>query len=248
MTSKQWGTAFPALVLFLVRAAASRVKAQYSVGIPLGYPPVSPFGPGYGFGAGLGYGIYGTGGIEMGLGFPSFATANYEMDFGSSGSLTDNALGDFAGSLTVATAWATPSRRQQGTGPPSRSNRTTMPSGRRPAGITPMARFAKPRPDKPREHVLDDDGKILWPGATPDDSAVAGARQLAEVAVQAVVREGKSAGYDSIRQVADARNKLVGFSKKAMPEVRAQNAADAAGLETFIFELGQTLETMAVKY
>jgi hypothetical protein len=98
MTSKPCGTAFRVSVLALVLAAASRVEAQYSFDIPPGYPSVNPFGPGYGFGTGLGYGIYGTGGIEMGFGFAPFVTGDYETGFGTNGSLTYNALGDFAAS------------------------------------------------------------------------------------------------------------------------------------------------------
>jgi hypothetical protein len=61
--------------------------------------------------------------------------------------------------------------------------------------------------------VLGGHGKILWPSATPDDSALAGARQVAGEAVQAVVRGGKSTGHASIRQVVDAKNKLVAFTE-----------------------------------
>jgi len=248
MTSKTCGTAFPILVLALVLAAASRVEAQYSFGIPPGYPPVSQFGTGYGFGTGLGYGIYATKGIEMGFGFASFATGDYETDFGSNGSLTYNVLGNLAGSpnngyglgngLQVA-AEDQPALALQ----PNYGLITSVPGWYQSTGKVRR----RPRPSVSREQVLDGNAKILWPSATPDDSAVAGTRRVVEEAVQTVVREGKSTGHASIRQVVDAKNKLVAFSRKALPQVRAKNAADSAGLEIFIVELGKTLETMAAK-
>ena len=100
----------------------------------------------------------------------------------------------------------------------------------------------------PRDVLLNADGTILWPGATPDDGATYGARRSAEEAVRTVVTTAATQGQASIRQVIDARNKLTAFARKALPIVRAQNAADSDGLERFIVELGKTLQTMAVNY
>lgn len=124
--------------------------------------------------------------------------------------------------------------------------------------ITPLpgwygsSRNVRPRPHSlpnvPRDQLLDKDGKILWPSATPDDSATTGTRRAAEDAVRGVVSAEKTYGNAPVRQVVDAKNKLAAFAREALPIVRARNRADSDGLERFIVELGKTLQTMAVSY
>jgi hypothetical protein len=100
----------------------------------------------------------------------------------------------------------------------------------------------------PRDQLLNDDGTVLWPSATPDDAAVAGTRKVAEDAIRGVVSTSHAYGQATVRQVVDAKNKLTAFTRRALPIVMARNAADSNGLETFIVELGKTLQTMAVNY
>jgi hypothetical protein len=106
----------------------------------------------------------------------------------------------------------------------------------------------RPRPTVPREELLDDKGAILWPAATPRGQTATEPRRQAEEAVRGVVDRGKQYGHASIRQVIDAKKKLTDFARKALPEVKMRNAADAANLERFIVELEKTLETFAVQY
>ena len=110
------------------------------------------------------------------------------------------------------------------------------------------SRPVAPQPSLPRSELIGDDGKVLWPSATPNDPAVAPARSAAEAAVRVVVQEQQKYGQATIRHVVDARNKLDAFAGHALPELKAKNAADEAGLERFIVELKKTLATMAVHY
>ena len=106
----------------------------------------------------------------------------------------------------------------------------------------------RPRPALPREQLLDDEGGIRWPAATPQGPLVAESRRAAEEAVRSVAAEAKKKGHASIRDVIDAKKKLISFARVALPEVKTRNAVDEASLESFIVELGKTLETFAVKY
>ncbi len=73
-------------------------------------------------------------------------------------------------------------------------------------------------------------------------------RHAAEGAVKEVVRQGKSSGHASVRQVVDAKAKLTSFAREALPKLKTRNAADASGLESFVVELEKTLQTMADRY
>jgi hypothetical protein len=106
----------------------------------------------------------------------------------------------------------------------------------------------RPQPSVPRTELLNDDGTILWPGATPNDATAARARQAAEEAVRGVVQESQKYGHASTRRVADARNKLTAFARQTLPALKARNAADADALERFIVELKKTLATLALNY
>jgi hypothetical protein len=115
--------------------------------------------------------------------------------------------------------------------------------GHRPAQPQP-----RPRPTVARSSLLADDGTILWPSATPNDASVAETKRSAEAATRAAVRDQKAYGHASIREVVDARNKLKAFAGRALPALKARNAADADGLERFIVELQKTLATLAENY
>jgi hypothetical protein len=106
----------------------------------------------------------------------------------------------------------------------------------------------RPQPSIPRTELLNNDGTILWPSATPNDATASRARQAAEEAVRGVVQESQKYGHASTRHVADARNKLTAFARQALPPLKARNAADADALERFIVELKKTLATLALNY
>jgi hypothetical protein len=106
----------------------------------------------------------------------------------------------------------------------------------------------RPQPSVPRTELLNNDGTILWPNATPNDATASRARQAAEEAVRGVVQESQKYGHASIRHVADARNKLTAFARQALPALKARNTADADALERFIVELKKTLATLALNY
>ena len=78
------------------------------------------------------------------------------------------------------------------------------------------------------------------PSLTPVDDA--------EAAVRSVVAEGKRDGHASIRHVIDAKAKLTAFSRTALPDLKARDAAGADRLEAFVVELGKALESMAARY
>ena len=121
---------------------------------------------------------------------------------------------------------------------------TTETDWSRPRRITRRRRG----PNIPRDQLLDDEGKIRWPAVTPDGPAVSDARRDAEAAVRSVVDEGKKDGHASIRHVIEAKSKLTAFSRKALPDLKARDAAGADRLEAFVVELGKTLESMAARY
>jgi hypothetical protein len=104
------------------------------------------------------------------------------------------------------------------------------------------------QPSVPRAELLNDDGTILWPSATPNDATAAQSRRAAEEAVRGVVQESRKYGNASTRHVVDARNKLTAFAHQALPALKARNAADADSLERFIVELRKTLATLALNY
>ncbi len=110
------------------------------------------------------------------------------------------------------------------------------------------ARPVAPQPTIARGELINDDGTVLWPSATPSDSRVLTTRHAAEEAVRIAVQEQRKEGQATIRHVADARNKLDAFARDALPILKAKNAADSAGLERFIVELKKTLATLAVHY
>jgi len=103
-------------------------------------------------------------------------------------------------------------------------------------------------PRVPRNQLLDKDGKLLWPGVTPDDAATAGKRRAAEEAVRRVVSAEKTHGSASVRDVVEAKKRLTAFAREALPIVSARNRADSDALERFIVELEKTLQTMAASY
>jgi hypothetical protein len=122
-----------------------------------------------------------------------------------------------------------------------------------PGWYGPAAPPAHPRapahPKVPRNQLLGDDGKVLWPVGTPDDPAVAPARRAAEEEVQTTVQDERKYGHASVRHVVESKNKLAAFERVATKELWARHAnAEADRLQTFIHELGKTLETMAVNY
>ena len=103
-------------------------------------------------------------------------------------------------------------------------------------------------PNVPRDQLLDKDGKILWPGATPDDATTAGTRRAAEDAVRGVVDAEKAHGSAPVRDVVDAKKKLTAFAREALPIVIVRNRGESDGLERFMVELAKTLQTMADSY
>jgi hypothetical protein len=123
---------------------------------------------------------------------------------------------------------------------------TSLPgwNGRSAAPVHP----ARVLPSIPRQELLTAEGKILWPAATPDETRLMPARHDAEAAVALVAREQRTYGQASIRHVADARNRLTEFARRALAPLKARDRAAAAELERFIVELEKTLATMTAHY
>ena len=205
--------------------SAGSTEAQFVRATGPGYPNVSQFGS-YGLGGGLYGGLgtssfYGSGyGIGNGQVGAGYRAANQLLRPASlnSAPLTTTNYGPLFNAITSLPSWNATSR-----GPRPRSHSKAT---------------------EPRDQLLSDDGKILWPSAAPDTPA----RHAAEEAVRAVVREAKDVNHASIRQVIDARNKLTAYARESLSSVKARNAADAGGLETFIVELEKTLQTLALNY
>ena len=99
---------------------------------------------------------------------------------------------------------------------------TTETDWNRPRRVTRRRRG----PNVPREQLLDDQGKILWPAVTPDGPAVSDARRDAEAAVRSVVDEGKR-GRSCLdpachRREGEAHRLL---AATALPDLKASDAA-----------------------
>jgi hypothetical protein len=92
------------------------------------------------------------------------------------------------------------------------------------------------------------DGKILWPGMTPQETRLMPTRRDVEEAVALVVRDQATYGQATIRHVADARNKLTEFARRSRPSLKARDRDAANQLERFIVELQKHLATMTAHY
>lgn len=215
-----------AIVLVGVWAiGVGRVDAQLVRATPPGYPNVGQFES-----YGVGGGSYG------GLGASSFYGSGYGIGSGQVGT-GYRAANQFSRPPLLNTA----SRTTTNYGP--LFNAITSIPGWNATSRGPRPR-PYPRPTVPRDQLLSDNGKILWPTAAPDTPT----RHAADDAVQAVVREARDANQAAIRRVIDARNKLTAYARESLSSVKARNAADADGLERFIVELQKTLQTMALNY
>jgi hypothetical protein len=113
-----------------------------------------------------------------------------------------------------------------------------------PSGSRRMSHVERPQPTVPYNDLLGPGGKILWPSTAPDVPA----RKTAEDAVKLAVEERDKYGQATVRQVADARNKLEKYLYETLPGVKTRNRADGDGLEKFVIELRKTLATLAVNY
>jgi len=226
MNALRTGRLLPAILLVGTwTVGAGRAEAQLVRGTAPGYPNVGQFGS-----YGVGVGSYG------GLGTPSFYGSGYGIGNGQIGP-GYRAANQFYRPPTFNTAPLTTINY----GPLYNAITSTPHWYASSASARPRPH---PRPTVPRDQLLSDDGKILWPSAAPDTPT----RHAAEDAVRTVVREGRDAGHAAIRQVIDARNKLTAYAREALPGVKAGNAADAASLERFIVELEKTLQTMTLNY
>jgi hypothetical protein len=113
-----------------------------------------------------------------------------------------------------------------------------------PSGSGRISHVERPKPTVPYDNLLGPGGKILWPSTAPEGPA----RKIAEDSVKLAVEEHDKYGQATVRQVADARNKLESYLYEALPGLKTRNRADGDGLEKFVVELRKTLATLAVKY
>ena len=252
MGSRGPAAALAALFTASAVAGIGRAEAQSRYPGTPGYPSVGRFGGvGSGFGpyAGVGgFGAFGgyaaspyayVGGTGVGYGTFGYPGLGYNSTNGlvGPGYLATNSL--------VAPTTIEPVQQTTVSLEPLYNAITSIPGWYGSPAPRPRPR---PTPRVPRDQLLSDDGTVLWPSATPDDAAVAGTRKVAEDAIRGVVSASHAYGQATVRQVVDAKNKLTAFTRRALPIVMARNAADSNGLETFIVELGKTLQTMAVNY
>jgi hypothetical protein len=237
------------LLLLVALVAATSAPAQLAGGFGSGYPTTGLYGPGYGFGSGFGlgagYGSYGGfGNVGTGLGggsgYGGFGRTGLGTGYGIGNGVPG--LGYQATGRLFSPSFTAPPAQTR-TDLQSVANIVTLVPGWN--ASTGQARpRPQPAPRMSRTELLSADGAILWPSAAPEDSA----RRAVEAAVQRAVHTETQSGHATVREVIDARNKLSAYAHVALPEVRARNAADANGLETFMVELGKTLRTMAVNY
>ncbi len=260
-----------ALAMAAVLVSGDHALAQLPYGAPLGYPSVAD----YGYGDGGGYSSYPAGygmGMNQGvsswsgstynsygnLGYGGFGTTPYSYEYGSYGASPFSVYGYGVTNGAVSTGYQAASTNPLSSTLESPSPQTTVAlqpvfdvvNGAPRSYRSPHARSvsARTRPRVPREQLLGDDGTIRWPGAAPDDPAVAEARRAAEGAVKDVVRESKSSGHASVRQVVEAKAKLTAFAREALPKLKTKSAEGASELESFVVELEKTLQTMADRY
>jgi hypothetical protein len=226
------------LVFGLGLTAGGHARAQFGAQTFSGGPTAGTFGRGLNAGAGYGslggYGAvpsygYSVGTGQVGSGYRS-ASGLYLNSYQAARPQTTIALQPLYNAITSVPGWY---------GPPHRVRHRSRARAQA---------QAQPQPSIPLTRLFDDDGKILWPSTIPSGPETAELRQAAEAAVRTVVRESKLTGHASIRPVIDAKNKLTAFEQKALPEVKAKNATDAAALQTFFHNLDRALDAMTYVY
>jgi hypothetical protein len=224
MQSQPWFIRGSLIVFSMALVVAPPARAQYGTLANAGYPTTDLYGRGYGSTPTGGYGAFPFG----------YAPYNGAMGSGYQGAgalinhaaLMANPPANVAARpvfdvATAAPGWYSPARRAR----------------RRPQA-QPDAAVAPP---------FDDTGKVVWPHTIPDDPAIAGLRKSAEEAVRTVYRDWKANGHASVRPVIDAKNKLTAYERKVLPEVKRQNATEAAALENYFVHLDKALDVLTFR-
>jgi hypothetical protein len=178
-----------------------------------------------GYGTVGGYGIspygYGVGNGQIVAGYQPAVRLNYQ-GFHPTRPQTTTSFSPLFDAITSVPGWSAPAHRTR--------------------------RRLHSQSSAPRVRPFDDNGKIVWPTTIPDDSSATALRQSAEEAVRAVVGESKSTGHASVRPVIDAKKKVEAFERKVLPLVRTKIATDGASLETFFFNLNNSLDALTYRY
>src|SRR5262245_9348223 len=154
---------------------------------------VSPAEAQYGYGAGVYGGRYNIYNGQFGGGY----AGAYRLQRPVSGAQTVTDYGSLINAITSLPGWYGPGG---GSGP--------VHHPRPPA-----------QPNVPRNLLLGDQGRILWPDATPNDPKVNPARQKVEQRVRAVVEEQQKYGHATVRHVVEAKNALTDFERVACKEL-----------------------------
>ena len=99
----------------------------------------------------------------------------------------------------------------------------------------------------PRERVLADDGKVLWPSITPTDPELDPLREAVDTAFRDVAadREKHKRTNITIRDAVHARSKLVAFAAPAVEKLSEEKSGDLADFQVFLGSLDYALRNMA---
>lgn len=99
----------------------------------------------------------------------------------------------------------------------------------------------------PREQVLTEDGKVLWPDNTPSDKELDPLREAVDTAFRDVAadREKHKRGNITIRDAVHARGKLVSFAAPAVEKLSEERSNDVADFQVFLGSLDFALRSMA---
>ncbi|HWE38774.1 MAG TPA: hypothetical protein VG406_19655 [Isosphaeraceae bacterium] len=203
-------------------------------GLPyMGYGYGYGFGPGYGYGLGPFNGGYGYGYGAMSATNVDLANARAAQAYGSAALTEQQAVGTMLNNYRMLQAMS-PFQTYINTA-------TAMPT----RAHYQRQRQAPARAPMPREKVIGDDGKVLWPKGTPRDADLDAQREAAEKAVAVVARQHRVDGQATVADTIDAERKVSTFGRAALAKLRESNAPNVADFEHFLRSLDHNVQGLA---
>lgn len=97
----------------------------------------------------------------------------------------------------------------------------------------------------PRGQVLSADGKVLWPARAPAGGELGKARETAESAIRAAVKETEEGRKASVQSVVEAKERLYDYGRPALKKASGSSRQSAQGLLHFLMSLERVLDSLA---